>query len=235
MKINNIFYILLLLVNKTTFSESNVKQYSYSPTMLFENAASKGDVNEMENLLKTTDVDVDNQKNYWKTTLLHSNCDKLPTVKFLLENKAQVDAKDRLGQTPLFNVRNVEAMKLFIAKGANVNHKDNNGWTPLHYAVGARGKEVVQELLATGAAVNEQNKYGYTPLHMALCYGSADEIVPVLLQKGADPLIADEQGENALTQCSKMIEKVHESSKQKYTEVLRMLKQAVQDRERIKK
>ncbi len=61
----------------------------------------------------------------------------------------------------------VAVAKLMIDKGANVNAKDPNGDTALHFAVAYHRPEMVELLLANKANVNVANKEGKTPLNIA--------------------------------------------------------------------
>jgi hypothetical protein len=58
----------------------------------------------------------------------------------------------------------VEAAKLLIEKGANVNAKSNDGATALHGAAFFCQTEIVKLLLAKGAVVDAKNIRGETPL-----------------------------------------------------------------------
>ncbi len=71
-----------------------------------------------------------------------------------------------------------------ISRGAEVNCKDINGNTPLHFAASS-SKEVVALLIAKGAEVNARENDQSTPLHNAAGMGRA-EIVKLLLAAGAD-------------------------------------------------
>jgi hypothetical protein len=58
-----------------------------------------------------------------------------------------------------------EIAGLLIAKGADVNAKENLwGWTPLHYAARSGEKEIIELLIAEGADVNVKDYDGETPL-----------------------------------------------------------------------
>ena len=76
------------------------------------------------------------------------------------------------GWTPLhFAARDgyKEIVELLIAKGADVNAKDNDGGTtPLHHAASYGRNEVVELLIAKGADVNAKDNYGGTPLDRAI-------------------------------------------------------------------
>uniref|UniRef100_A0A8C3HQQ8 Uncharacterized protein n=1 Tax=Chrysemys picta bellii TaxID=8478 RepID=A0A8C3HQQ8_CHRPI len=57
----------------------------------------------------------------------------------------------------------------------------------LNYAVQNHSLETVRQLLEEGADVNSKVEGGWTPLHSAV-RGDQEEIVDLLLEKGADPL-----------------------------------------------
>jgi ankyrin repeat protein len=81
-----------------------------------------------------------------------------------------------------------EAVKEFLAAGADVNAKNNTGWALLHSAAYDGRKEIVELLIAKGADVNVKSadgSGGRTPLHFAAYYGH-EEIVELLISKGAD-------------------------------------------------
>ena len=44
-----------------------------------------------------------------------------------------------------------ETAELLISKGANVNAKDDDGWTPLHYAVREGHTKIIELLKKNGA------------------------------------------------------------------------------------
>jgi ankyrin repeat protein len=80
---------------------------------------------------------------------------------------------------------NIEAVKQHIAAGADVNAKNNWGWTPLYYAAWVGHKEVAELLIANGADVNKEDDDESTPLHYAALKGQK-EIAELLIAKGAD-------------------------------------------------
>jgi ankyrin repeat protein len=108
-------------------------------------------------------------------------------VLFLLQNGADVNAKDKRGFTPLHYAAEkgyVQIAELLIDRGANVNAKDTNDETPLHIAALCGHKDIILALLAAEAVVNAENSMARTPLHYAAREGHSDE-VKVLLAHGA--------------------------------------------------
>ncbi len=58
-------------------------------------------------------------------------------------------------------------MKYLKSVGADINAKDNDGWTPL-YSASLRGQlEVVKYLKSVGADIHAKSNDGETPLHSA--------------------------------------------------------------------
>lgn len=78
--------------------------------------------------------------------------------------------------------------RLLAEKGANVDQKDNNGWTPLNIAAQNGHSNVVELLLAKGAKIDQANSNGWTPLNSASLNGHSN-VVELLLAKGAQKLV----------------------------------------------
>lgn len=76
------------------------------------------------------------------------------------------------------------AVSLALDKGADIDAKDNTGYTALHYAAEQNYNVIVKELLERGADINVKNNDGWTPLYLAAHTGST-EVVDDLLRKGA--------------------------------------------------
>jgi uncharacterized protein len=104
------------------------------------------------------------------------------------------------GSTPLHLAtlcNHKEIVRLLISNGADVNAKDDNGYTPLFgavfdYEAGDR-REVVQLLITRGADVNATDTDGLTPLHNAAMNGKK-EIIELLLANKADPSAKNDGG-----------------------------------------
>ncbi len=110
-----------------------------------------------------------------------------------------VNAKDRRGSTPLMYaalVGSVDAMKLLLAAGADVNARNAVDATALMWSVQDIAK--VRLLLDAGADVNARSKKGRTPLLIAAFNFGSIDVVRLLLAKGADPKATSEFGTTTL-------------------------------------
>ena len=72
-----------------------------------------------------------------------------------------------------------DAVRALIEKGANINAKDSDGWTPLMQAAYYGYANVVQVLIERGADVNARDRSGETALNKAEAHHKA-EIVSIL-------------------------------------------------------
>ena len=91
----------------------------------------------------------------------------------------------------------IEAVKKFLATGADVNVKDKRGFTPLHWASISGHKEAAELLIDNGADVNAMRGGGGTPLSYAASWGH-EEIVELLIANGADVNVKDAFSETPL-------------------------------------
>ena len=81
----------------------------------------------------------------------------------LIAAGADVNAKNDHGWTPL-QVAARSVVSVLLAAGADVNARDNVGLTPLHRAAQAGFATIAATLIAAGAEVNAKNDHGWTPL-----------------------------------------------------------------------
>ncbi len=96
---------------------------------------------------------------------------------------------------------NLEAMKIFLSCGMNLEVRNERDWTPLMISA-FNGKEVIASLLIKcGAKMTTQDKDGYAPLHWA-AYNGFDNVVKLLLEKKADPNSRSVLGWTALMQAA---------------------------------
>lgn len=199
--------LAICLIFLSGCAASNQRQADQAPTTIDSNQ--KGDISDWNpissNELNRAAFDANTQE-----------------CKRLIEDGADVNAKDIFGLTPLHSVAGgmdkkyyrevvfvfsnamvtydvnagVEIAELLIAKGANVNAKDKEGYTPLHWAATQGRKGVVEVLILNGADVNAKSKEnifkkGKTPMQMAVEQGQIFkdsayvDIIVLLRQHGA--------------------------------------------------
>ncbi|BDG75645.1 MULTISPECIES: ankyrin repeat domain-containing protein [Wolbachia] len=102
----------------------------------------------------------------YQSTLLHlvvgDFClleEKKKLIQYLLDEGANVNARDSCGNTPLHNSHEKEVTQILLDAGANVNARNLCNNTPLHESL---YKEVTQILLDAGANPFIKNDYGMT-------------------------------------------------------------------------
>ncbi|KAI4912360.1 uncharacterized protein J4E92_009990 [Alternaria infectoria] len=87
-------------------------------------------------LLKHQDTDITARDGSGRKPLhLASQFHNLEATKVLLSKGVSPHSEDNKARTPLCLCSNPYIAQALIDHGAHVNHADENGWTPLHYAV----------------------------------------------------------------------------------------------------
>ncbi|KAL2323598.1 hypothetical protein Fmac_027977 [Flemingia macrophylla] len=81
-------------------------------------------------------------------------------------------------------VDDVHGVKKCLGEGARVNGRDQNGWSPLHWASFKGRIKSVKVLLDHGAEVDTVDDAGYTPLHCAAQAGHL-QVALLLISHGA--------------------------------------------------
>ena len=91
---------------------------------------------------------------------------------------------------------NLKGLEAALASGADVNARDDKGWTPLMYVVDKGYVLLVEPLLQAKADLDVRAPDGATALFMAVAHGHS-EIIPLLMKAGADPTIKGPKGKTA--------------------------------------
>jgi ankyrin repeat protein len=169
-------------------------------------ALEKNDTVALKNLLgsganpNAADADSDNVLMY---AALYSSAN---TMKLLLDNKADPNQPNKLGETPLmWCTHDLEKVKLLLKSGAQINAVTKSGNTPvLVAAIGYNQLPVVQYLADHGADCHALNNFGENALMRAAEYGDTS-LLQFLFSKGIDATAKDHDSSNALLNAAENI------------------------------
>lgn len=127
--------------------------------------------------------------------LLHltARCKDVALARFLIRQKANLNALDPNGWTPLHyaaSSNNLSLVKLLIAAHAQVNMTDASGWTPLFVG----NAETAKVLLDNGADLYVEDKEGQTVLHRR----PEKALIRLFVDGGLDINVKDYKGRTPL-------------------------------------
>jgi hypothetical protein len=157
----------------------------------FDELIAAGDLDALKAVFEICDVNA--RGGYSKGTAL--SFFKVPDelTRWLIEQGADVDARDRHQRTPLYEQAGVWSgnPELLLDLGADIEAADYQDQTPLHNAADLFQARAVRVLIARGANVHAKDKMGYTPLASALArcqniyISRMAEVAEILLKAGA--------------------------------------------------
>jgi hypothetical protein len=104
-------------------------------------------------------------------------------------------------EVPLSEIVAAQSCRWLLNAGAQVEARDPQGWTALHWAAHAARPMSEAALIAAGAAIDALDHRGRTPLMLALLQrlsAASDEPIERLLRAGADADVRDDHGWTAL-------------------------------------
>ena len=120
---------------------------------------------------------------------------------WLIDKGADIHALEEFGNTPLFMAAGgncAKTIERLCNLGCDPNTFDSGFETPLTFWGTRCSKETIHALINAGADVNVQNHRNWTPLHCALMRKeNVEEVVAMLLDAGANPLLVDSDGKSA--------------------------------------
>jgi ankyrin repeat protein len=110
---------------------------------------------------------------------------------------ARLGAVDDLRLVEAVRNRDTVAARAMLKEGLNVDARQPDGATALHWAAHWDDVEMATLLIQAGAHVNVTNDYQVTPLGLACANGNA-KMIETLLKAGADANATLLSGETAL-------------------------------------
>ena len=105
-----------------------------------------------------------------------------------------VQSNDELGRSALHLVDEENEAAALLDAGCEINHKDDQGLTPLHNAVYHKNEKLVGLLLQRGANPNIQSKILESPLDFAIDCQHVDIVKMLLIEGKANPNTKGESG-----------------------------------------
>ena len=136
----------------------------------------------------------DNCRIYEKKVNVSNN-----TPSSVQNSSASSDLSNNLLDVAWWENATLEKVKTEIAKGVNVNEKDDTGWTPLMTAAkDMSDPHIIQTLIDAGADVNAKTIYGITPLILSALFNYNPQIAKILIENDADVLAKDYENKTAL-------------------------------------
>jgi len=194
----------LALVKQALQNGANVEATDNEGSTPLHLASSEGHLDIVQYLSTSHGANAANTDN-WGNTPLHKACmnGQLDVERYLLTyHGANLEAADNNeGKTPLLEAcwcGHLAVVQELVARGANLEATDNDGWTPLHCACNWGQHDVAQFLLVScgGANLEATDDDGMTPLHLA-CYQENLAVVQELVARGADLFVTAANGETA--------------------------------------
>lgn len=132
---------------------------------------------------------------------------KLDIVEDVLYRENNIEVKDKLWQTAIYYA-NKEILNVLIKEWANINIKDNWGWTPLMVASFNYEYDNVELLLKNWAKINEKDQFWQTALILFLVQVElwlskeeeikTDKIIKLLIRYWSDIDLKDDNWKIAL-------------------------------------
>lgn len=183
-----------------TASEENVAQKENTVSQDDNEVVDDVETDDVEtDEVETDEVEVDVSVSYSVSTSETAENEKNDDIVSYNTTTAQMVDKNILADEELMKTITPEQLQDYIARGADVNAKDESGWTVLSIAAkNTSNPEVIELLLKQDVDVNDKNEYGVTALMYAAKYNENSKISEILIKYGANINDDDNDGDTAL-------------------------------------
>lgn len=155
----------------------------------FSSAVEKADVEQVRIFLQQEPrLAISRTSDGWPVFLQQSIFFSPEILDLLLKNGADPNVRNAEGETLLHLIADPVAIRLLLAAGANIEARDNKGWTPLmsHASYETTGPDAIYTLLAEGADPEAQGPRGETAASL-LPEGRQFEMMKETMQRQAQP------------------------------------------------
>ena len=164
------------------------------------NAAMNGNVQAVELLIKRgADPSLKNNLG-WNSLHFAALRGDTDIISLIHTRMPDIESLNGEGATPLlvaaYNGK-LHAVKWFLERGANAAYEDNGGWNALHSAASSGDPETIDHILTHVPNIESKTANGGTPLIIAVRYQKLQG-VKCLLEKVANPLAKDNEGQNSV-------------------------------------
>jgi hypothetical protein len=135
-------------------------------------AAEEGNLAEVMRLYQKDNVSLDSTDDGWTALMRSSGANQLPVVKFLVRNGAVLDTTNG-GYTALLFAAvfgHERVLRCLIDAGADMNARDDEGYTPLIHAVSKDYRSCVGRLLMEGADDTLLANEGFSAFDVAVAF-----------------------------------------------------------------
>jgi ankyrin repeat protein len=140
-----------------------------------------------------------------QSVYIDTGTDHIDTASMLARDSSYSNKHNRVSKSDAINngllqaatYGDLEGVKSYLERGADINAKTNNGCTALMFAIGGDYLGIAKFLLDSGADVNAKDIDGWTALMYASWFGYVD-IAKLLLNYGADINAKNVNGYTAL-------------------------------------
>jgi ankyrin repeat protein len=158
-------------------------------------------------ILETGQFDINGRNILNGATALHFAlyAKNMITARYLLERGADLTISDKDGLTPFhlaaYYATTTDIISLILKRYlVDINCRDVNGTTALHYAIRAENVDIARYLLENGANPFNRDHTGETPFHLAAQHLTDNDILGLMLtnEKKIDIEESDQEGSTAL-------------------------------------
>ncbi|KYO19435.1 CARD- and ANK-domain containing inflammasome adapter protein [Alligator mississippiensis] len=189
--------VIIEKVKETQSLPAAKTKKDHSDTVSIFGAAAKGDLSNLEKMLKENDINAVNSSN---ETLLHIAAanGQIAVMEYLIKKGAKLEVKDSQGKTPLHRAAEKgqdDAVKVLLQAGAYIYSLDEAAKTPLHLAAQIHHGPTLNRILKEEAK-RYRNQHNF--LHMTALKDESS-LAQMLLKNGAAVDAKDEKGQSALS------------------------------------